>query len=228
MFLLSPRSGVRGRRRHDLGERDGEHVACPGASARSHSSPAAALISVIREARRPNSPCLLSSLVPSCMERTTLSCRHLVFPGRAPLVVICCSRSDIVTFPLASQPDTAVLLNSRPKESWFSEGCEGCHKALLQFEGSGAGPGLEARTAASSIANALGRCLIGAPRNSQPEHCSSRLSRAATPQSFTADWRMGCAPVQEGGMQRQKNTSSSLFCAYCMHAQARRASEDVV
>lgn len=117
------------------------------------------------------------------MERTTLSCRHLVFPGRAPLVVICCSRSDIVTFPLASQPDTTVLLNSRPKESWFSEGCEGCHKALLPFEGSGAGPGLEARTAASSIANALGRCLIGAPRNSQPEHCSSRLSRAATPQS---------------------------------------------
>ena len=75
------------------------------------------------------------------------------------VLVVICSRGTIVNFP--SQPDTAVLhqLNSRVFPGVYIQRrttCEPARAVTRHFcPSEGSGDGLEARTAASSIANAL-------------------------------------------------------------------------
>lgn len=166
----------------------------------------------------PRSPCCLASLVPFCMERTTLSCRHLVFPGRAPLVVIICSRSDIVTFPPRIAARHRCFPNSSQKESRAA-------RAVTRHFCRSRGPELDLDW---SIANALGETSNWRPSQQPTRTLSSRLSRAATPQSSRLIGEWGVHQCRRVACKGQKNAASSLFCACCMHAQARRASEDVL
>jgi hypothetical protein len=142
----------------------------------------------------------------------------------APLVVIC-SASDIATFPLASQPDTAVFrvlgFNSKGV-SIILRAARAVTRHFCRWRG----PELELDwrlerphpAPPTHLWEEGPWCLIGAPRNSQPEHRRAELSRAATPQSSRLIGERVCTSAG-GWHAKAKNDASLSVPAACMRTQ---------